>query len=259
MRKGGMAALFALVAMLAACSDNAVGPHAVMVKDAGRGSGNGSTATLTPMDTVRFSITIDPAHKTTYDLGDGNSLYFPAHSLCDPTQSSYGVGEWDKPCVQATQPLTIAVKAWADSLGHPRVDFTPSVRFVPSSDSKDWVRLTFADYQASLDPVYNILYCPEITGACFDESKLDPTLATVRDAKNGKVTRRVKHFSGYNVAAGDSGDGAYYNLSNVLDATHGALAQLGGSSVLPDRSGLRVPVRRTGPARRSSGYVLASG
>ena len=159
MRKGGKVALFALAAVLAACSENAVAPRSATPNEPASVEGGGSTASLTSWDTVRFNITIDPAHKTTYNLGAGNSLYFPAHSLCDPTKSTYGMGEWDKPCSEATRPLTIAVKAWMDSTGHPRIDFQPSVRFVPSNDSRDWVVLTFADYQASLDPMYNILYC----------------------------------------------------------------------------------------------------
>jgi len=259
MSKGGMAALFVFAAALAACSESAVGPRAATSRETTSTKDGGSNAVLTSGDTVRFSITIDPAHKTTYSLGNGNSLYFPAHSLCDPTQSSYGMGEWDKPCVQATQPLTISVKAWSDAYGHPRIDFSPSVRFVPSNDSKDWVIIAFSDYQASLDPVYNILYCPEITGPCIDESKMDSTLATVRDPKNGKVTRRVKHFSGYNVAAGDSGDGLYDLSSNSVETARGTVAQLNASSVFPMRSDANVAFHRAARGRRRSGYVLASG
>jgi hypothetical protein len=43
------------------------------------------------------------------------------------------------------------------------------LRFVPSTNSTQWVRLVFADLQASLDPTYNILYCPTSQSSCFDE------------------------------------------------------------------------------------------
>ena len=69
--------------------------------------GGGATQALTPWDTIRFSITIDPSRQTVYYLGAGNSITFPAHSLCDRDQSSYGAGEWDKPCTQATSPVTV--------------------------------------------------------------------------------------------------------------------------------------------------------
>ena len=86
--------------------------------------------------------------------------------------------------------------------------FDQHLRFVPSNDPSNWVVLTFADLQASLDPFFNILYCPNTTGPCIDESKTDLTLLTIRNPISGKITRRIKHFSGYNVAAGDGSDDA---------------------------------------------------
>lgn len=214
MRKGGTTALIALVAVLAACSEDAVGPRSATPNEPASVEGGGSSAHLTSVDTTRFSITIDPSTRTTYNLGSGNSIVFPAHTLCDPTKSSYGAGEWDKPCTLATQPLTISVKTWIARNGHPQVDFTPSVRFAPSMYPTQWVVLSFSDYQASLDPSFKILYCPKPQGGCKDESKKDPSLATMRNPFTGQVTRRVKHFSGYNVAAGDSGD-SDYSLSSA--------------------------------------------
>jgi hypothetical protein len=74
---------------------------------------------LTGTDTLRFNITIDPSRTTYADLGYGNSITFPDHSLCDPNKSNYGVGEWDKPCTLAYWPVTVPVKAWLDATGHP--------------------------------------------------------------------------------------------------------------------------------------------
>jgi hypothetical protein len=199
MSKIRMAAVLGLAASLAACSENSMAPRDTSPTTSV--AGGGATAALTSNDTIRFSITIEPWHTTYYYLGQGNSITFPAHSLC-MLGSSYGPTEWDKPCMPAWSSLTVNAKAWLDGSGHARVDFDKHIRFVPSSNPYQWVVLTFADLQASLDPFFNILYCPD-TGACYDESKLDPSLATVRDPVTGKVTRRIKHFSGYNVAAGD--------------------------------------------------------
>lgn len=207
MKKASKIALVALVAPvalvsgLAACSDGLGAPQneTPAVESV---NGGGSMQALTGSDTVKFSITIDPSRQTTYYLGDGNSLVFPAHSLCDPNKSSYGNGEWDKPCTEATAPVTVGAKAWLDRYGHPRVDFHMRLRFVPSNNPAQWVNLTFADLQASFDPMYNIYYCQSANGSCTDEAKKDPTLLTVHNPITGKITRRIKHFSGYNVAVG---------------------------------------------------------
>lgn len=259
MRKEGKAALFVFAAVLAACGESAVAPRSAAPNlPASVKGGGGSSAHLTSSDTLRFSITIDPSSQTNYDLGAGNSIVFPAHSLCDPTRSTYGDGEWDRPCPLATEPLTISVKAWTARNGHPQVDFSPSVRFVPSMDPAQWVVLSFADYQASLDPMFKILYCPKPQSGCKDESKKDPSLTTTRNPITGQITRRVKHFSGYNVAAGDV-DSDFGYRSAAVESAHGTVAQLNVSSVFLKRSDVSTLLRRAVFVRRRSGYVLASG
>jgi len=269
MSKIRMAAALGLAALLAACSENSMAPREASPVSAV--AGGGATAALTSMDTIRFSITIEPWHTTYYYLGAGNSLTFPAHSLC-ALGSSYGPTEWDKPCTPAWSSLTVNVKAWLDAGGHARVDFDKHIRFVPSSLPSQWVVLTFADLQASLDPFFNILYCPD-TGACYNEATLDPTLATVRDPVTGKVTRRIKHFSGYNVAAGDDG------VDGGIDPIVSANRMMGDRSLSVSTADLSLDdlesvaaahpelnerevatmlnlIRR---ARKFSGYILASG
>jgi hypothetical protein len=170
--------------------------------------GGGSSAKATQTDTIRFSFVIDPSRSLIYDLGAGNALKFPAHTLCDPNKSSYGDDEWDKPCTLATSPLTESVKVWLDVHGHPQVDFSPDIRFVPTLDPTKYVSIQFADAAAAADPLYKILYCkkPKQNAQCIDESLIDPTLVTVRDPLTGHLERRIKHFSGYNVAAGRAMD-----------------------------------------------------
>jgi len=258
-------ALVALAGGLAACSDGVVAPRSE-APDTASVNGGGSRQSLTGSDTVKFSITIDPSRQTYYYLGDGNSLTFPAHSLCDPTKSSYGVGEWDKPCVQATVPVTVAVKAWLDRQGHARVDFSTHLRFVPSSNPAQWVNLTFGDLEASLDPFFNILYCPTTSSTCINEAKTDATLLTVHSPITGRITRRIKHFSGYNVAAGDDGEGGREASLSATDRGQFSLAsaQLTHSHTVALMSGFRrsegdMLLSRVVFVRRFSGYMLASG
>src|SRR6185503_12218076 len=173
MNKTSMMILVAATAGIAACSDNATAPAVESSASSAPVFGGGATQELTPTDTFRFSITINPQQDTYYYLGAGNSLTFPAGSLCDPSNSTYGVGEWDKPCTPAWWPVTVNVKAWMDAAGHARVDFDKHLRFVPSSNPAKWVVITFADLQASLDPFFNILYCPQTNSACYNEAKTD--------------------------------------------------------------------------------------
>jgi hypothetical protein len=246
-----------------ACSDNALSPRAESSDDDRTWvHGGGASQDLTPTSKYVFPMTIDPKHNTTWDLGAGNKLTFPRGSLCEPTKSSYGVGEWDKPCVAATRSITLTVSVWVDSAGHPRVDFEPSVRFVPSLDSRNWVILQFADLEASLNPFYNINYCPTATSSCFNEAKDDPSLATVRDPKTGKITRRVKHFSGYNVAAGDElsevGDVTSMSLS-LDDLKLGNMRAVRSAYVSMTDADAVSMFDRIKATRDLSGYILASG
>ena len=205
-------ALVALTMGLAACGDVAVAPQS-QATDTPSGVGGGSNAALSAWDTVRFTFVIDPSRNITYSLGAGNGITFPAHSLCDPSKSSYGSGEWDKPCTAALTPTTIHAVAWLDGQNHPHIDFSPSIRFVPTSDPLGWVKISFTDYAASWLSTSTIGYCKQVADkTCIDESLKDLTMVTMKDPITGRLTRRIKHFSGYNVFSGrddDSGGSSF--------------------------------------------------
>jgi hypothetical protein len=203
MKKG---LVLTLTAMLAAgCSDATLAPKAASNIDSTI-EGGGATAALTGTDTLRFQFVIDPSRTITYNLGAGNTIVFPAGSLCDPARSSYGPGQWDKPCPVATSTVTINTKAWLDRYGYAHVDFDKHVRFVPSSNPSRWVMLALNDYGAQTDAWTHIEYCQNIvsntSNNCKDESKDDPSLATVKNPYTGQLTRRIKHFSGYSLTSG---------------------------------------------------------
>jgi hypothetical protein len=263
--------LLAIASLFAACSENTMSPRASDEPTTFE-YGGGSAADLVPGDTLRFSFTIDPSRQTYYDLGSGNSITFPAGSLCDPTKTKYGQGEWDKPCSVAKSPLTVTVMEWLDSKGHPRVDFNPNVRFVPSSDPRQWVKITFSDLEASLDLSFSILYCPSVHSKCKDESKTDPSLVTYRDPITHMLTRRIKHFSGYNVAAGDDGsgdpvDGVSSLSSLMIDSPFRTVAQVAAhqksltivARPVADRPRGGVMLIDARTVRQRAGYILASG
>ena len=217
-----MKLILTLTAMLAAgCGEANLAPSSQeMVQQDQTAPGGGSTANLAGFDTVRFSFQFDPSRANSFSLGQGNNISFPAHSLC-ATTSSYGPTEWDKPCTAATSPVTFTVKAWLDKTNHPRIDFKPSVRFVPSTNPANWVMLSFTDKYAAANPLFNILYCANGAAKCVNEVLTDPTLATLRDPVTGRVYRRVKHFSGYTITTDGcdpsvdpdcpSGDGGGFN------------------------------------------------
>lgn len=195
-----MTALFA-VATIFMAGAGAVSPRSAIVDVPNVTAGHVRT-TLTRGDTATFKIDIDPWRSTTYMLGAGNMIEFPAGSVCDPDKSSYGAGEWDKPCAAARRPITATVRAWLDSAGHPRLDFDPDIRFVPSVLPTGWVMLTLADARAVGDTTLDILSCAKPDQSCTSEAGNDSTMTTHRNAAAGQITRRIKHFSGYMVGAG---------------------------------------------------------
>ena len=132
------------------------------------------------------------------DLGN-HAVVFPANSVCDPATSSYGPGTWDAPC----SPLQAPIKVHAEvrrTNGQTAVDFTPSLRFVPSSDPARWVWLVLytpsAVGKADLSG-FNILWESAPGAPAIDETPLDSSLRTYIDTWQGLSLRRIKHFSGY--------------------------------------------------------------
>ena len=196
--RGSRTVLAATLAALGACQlDGATGADPSLAK----GSGSAGTA-----DTVRATIKLTvTSGSTNFNVGS-HRIVFGAGlaSICAPGKSSYGNTEWDKPCSPASTDVIITAKSWYDKYGHPQVDFSPALRFVPTSDPARMVVLSLKDKaEASRLVGRQILYCPKFGSSkpyCVDESLVDPTVATLLDT-NGFLVRRIKHFSGYNVAA----------------------------------------------------------
>ncbi len=137
-----------------------------------------------------------------------HAVVFPAHSICDPATSSYGPGTWDSPCTALKGAVKIHAKVRTAKLGT-WVDFSPSLRFVPSDDSRNWVYMymgTPSAVGASDLSKFAILFAPAIGAKGLDDASSDASLRTYVDTRSGITMRRIKHFTGYMTSSGRSCD-----------------------------------------------------
>lgn len=211
-----------VLALVAGCSDTVVAPAAAP-------SAAPALASLAPEGRPSLSLsggsdqngsadfTVNPKGGV-YVVGN-HAVVFPAYSICDPDKSSYGEGTWNAPCV--TLKGAIRIHATTRSLnGVDWVDFTPHLRFVPSSNPSRWVWMFMHTPQAvgaSGDlSRFNILFADRIGGSLVNDATTDPTLRTYVDTRSGTSSRRIEHFTGYAVSSGyscDSPDGCASSLA----------------------------------------------
>jgi len=129
-----------------------------------------------------------------------HAVVFPAGSVCDPATSSYGRGTWDDACAPLTKSLLVHAEV-RRSNGVTSIDFTPALRFAPSSSPSNWVWLLMyvPDAKGATGDLsrFNILYAPTAGAALIDETTSDATLRTYVDSFSGITIRRIKHFSMY--------------------------------------------------------------
>ena len=223
--------VLAVVLVAVACSDTATAPPPAArprlssnqfeqwLLDNGGPSRDGRGRNNATDSVWSKSFVVDPTQPTTIKAGD-HSVYFPANSICDPSTSSYGEDQWDQPCTPLSTPITITA-TWSSRYGHAYIEFEPSMRFVPTSDPSQYVTLTMKDYW-DLVPGYHypIFWQRPSDGEFVDESANDSSLWATNDANGNKVTRRLKHFSGYLVGVGevcDAWDSS--SCASVLDFT----------------------------------------
>lgn len=166
----------------------------------------------------------------TQRVGD-HIIRIPAGAICDPETSSYGPTEWNNPCDPLNGSIVITATMMRDNENHPYVDFQPALRFDPTMS----VMLFMRNGRSSQPTELTLKYCNNL-GECVDESVEDPALAPFRVGTSSYLGRRVKHFSGYAVNAGEECIGT---LTEELD----------GSWMCYDE------VRN----ERRSGYMVASG
>ena len=153
-------------------------------------------------DSLSADITVTPTGGW-FRLGN-HGIFFPDHAICDPATTAYGHEHWDAPCEPLDEPIQIHAEVRTQD-GRSWVDFTPSLRFVPSADSTQWVQIyLYSDAAFDPDnlPDLTILWSETIGGEAIDESLDDSTLRTFVDVEQGIAFRRIKHFTGYSISSG---------------------------------------------------------
>ena len=158
-------------------------------------------------DSSSADFTVTPTGGV-FNLGP-HAIYFPANSICDPATSSYGPTEWDAPCQVLTTPIRFHAEIRHVD-GRSYVDFTPAVRFVPTSDPANAVWLYMKTASLSSDPDsamamlrrMSVRYSAAIGDVGVNEALADSSLRTYVWMSGGIAFRRIKHFSGYNVHDG---------------------------------------------------------
>jgi hypothetical protein len=203
MRRTNWKTVSTLVTMMvvAGCSDNTVSPSLQ--------SSSTTAARLAPAGAPSLSLNTSASSHSSASFKVGpkggvffvgtSAVVFPKGSICEPTTSGYGDGQWDAPCAPLTKPITVRYETTVIG-GRTAVDFKTPLRFVPSSDASNWVWIymyTPAAIGATNVSPFTIYYAPTLGGPLFDESASDATLRTYVNTATGISARRVKHFSGY--------------------------------------------------------------
>ena len=157
----------------------------------------------------KYSFSVDPRVDQVITLGK-NRVVLPANSVCALGVSGYGPTMWDRGCNPQKKPFTIMVTVAGSGTENAAVDFQPAMRFSPLTT----VTMDFhvPGLGATSSHEWTIFYCPTPSGqpggrlgtnlmradpTCVDESLADSSLAVVPDFQNSVLTRRLKHFSAY--------------------------------------------------------------
>lgn len=207
-------AVAAAVLGIAACSDSGTAPRtASSLRAADRGpSLDLSYGNLQ----LGSDFTLTSAGGTFPVAGGLYTVVFPANAVCDPSASTYGVDQWDAPCttLSSTQSITVHATVQLTMLGI-AVDFSPSLRFSPATTVILYTDVYapiivansayFAANHAALRPLA-MYWSPSLGAASVPDYLTDPTAVTHVDLVTGRVWRRIKHFSGYNVYSGQPCD-----------------------------------------------------
>jgi hypothetical protein len=215
MRRSSLYIFVGAVALLVgACRDAGLEPNRSAVSPTGSASLSKSSSNQN--HTVIGTIELSP-NGGTYHVGDFD-VVMPAGAVCDPKTAKYGPKHWDDDCIPARQSITVSVVAQKQH-GQVSIDFQPDIRFRPAAGSVRIETRAYSDLLTSsavrqLSPgssyfdQFAISYVPTGKTTRIDEvqSTGDRSLATHVDLSTGVVWRRVKHFSGYTILAGDKCD-----------------------------------------------------
>ena len=193
-------------------SERSLSPAASPLASRASDSGLGSFTDLGASTDGTYTFEIDPRVDQVVTVGKSR-VVLPANSVCALGVSGYGPTLWDNGCNPQKKPFTLRVTVAGSGTEDAALDFQPSMRFNPTKT----VTMDISVPQLSAGTKYDwtIFYCPTPSGkpgsrlgtnlmradpTCVDESLTDPSLAVTADYENNVLTRRLKHFSAYQIA-----------------------------------------------------------
>lgn len=140
-----------------------------------------------------------PAKGGVVTVGDF-TVTFPANAVCNPRNSGYGAGTWDNPCHSLKKDYDLRAAYWVEH-GEPFVEFLADIRFNPEKNVI--LSVSLPGLKGSTDSK-DILYWSRTgqTTTRVSESSTDESVRSFFDSVSGKLSRRIKHFSGYVVTSG---------------------------------------------------------
>ena len=227
----------AAAALVVACRDSSVAPTRAATALSASASPSLSASKSNQNHTLLGTVELSP-NGGTYHVGDFD-IVMPAGAVCDPATTKYGPRYWDEDCAPAQRSVTVNVIARKQ--GHRvSVEFEPDLRFRPSAG---WVVIQTSAYsdvltsaavrrqspQSSYFENFAILYVPTGGRSQIDEMRTtgDRSMVTHVDLGSGLVWRRVKHFSGYLVTAGQKCDATVSGLDAPCQVDDGGLGGTG--------------------------------
>lgn len=195
-------------------SERSLSPTASPLASSGSDRGPGSRSDLSSLPDGTYSFTVDPRIDQVVTLGESR-VVLPANSVCAIGVSGYGPTLWDNGCNPQRKPFSLKVTIAGSGTEDAALDFQPSMRFSPTKT----VTLSIFVPQLNAGTTYDwtIFYCPTPSGqpgarlgtnlmradpTCVDESLADPSLGVTADYQNNVLTRRIKHFSAYQIERG---------------------------------------------------------
>jgi hypothetical protein len=195
-------------------SERSLTPAASPLAAVGSSVDPDSASNLGSLADGTYTFTVDPRIDQVVTIGQSR-VVLPASSVCALGVSGYGPTLWDKGCNPEKRPFTLRVTVAGSGTENAALDFQPSLRFNPTKT----VTMDIFVPQLSGGTTYDwtIFYCPTPSGqpgarlgtnlmradpTCVDESLTDPSLAVRADYQNNVLSRRLKHFSAYQIARG---------------------------------------------------------
>ena len=196
-------------------SERSLSPTASPLASEGSDSGPGRRAISGSLTDGTYTFTIDPRIDQVVTVGE-NRVVLPAGSVCALGVSGYGPTFWDNGCNPQKKPFTLTVTVAGSGTENAALDFQPAMRFDPTK------RVTLSIFVPTLSSGqdgkdWTIFYCPTPSGkpgsrlgtnlmradpTCVNESLTDPSLSVTEDYRSSVLTRRIKHFSAYQIERG---------------------------------------------------------